>query len=81
MEFTALLMFRKAIHIIQHSFVVLSYQVCLTELLYIPEENHSKVYTSSWTVHILTMQGNPLNVFTQKRSSGYRTRIAARTRH
>jgi hypothetical protein len=66
MEYAALLMFRKAAHIIQHSFATLSYQVYLTELFYIPEDNHSKIYTSTGTTHVRTMQGNPLNVFMQK---------------
>jgi hypothetical protein len=66
MEFTALLMFRKAAHITQHSFAILSSHVCLTELLYIPEENHSRVDTSTWTMHVNIMQGDPLKVFTQK---------------
>jgi hypothetical protein len=65
MEPTALLMFRKAAHTIQRSFAILLYQVCFTEFLHIPEENHSKVYTSTWTMHIRIMQGDPLNVFTQ----------------
>jgi hypothetical protein len=76
-ESTVLFMFRKAAYIIQHSFAILSYQVCSTELLYIPEENHSKVYTSTSTMCVRTMQRDPLNVFAQKRSSGYRTRLPA----
>jgi hypothetical protein len=59
-ESRALLMLRKAAHIIQHSLAILSYQVCLTELLYIPEENHSKVYTSTWTIHIHIIQDHSL---------------------
>jgi hypothetical protein len=55
MESTALLLFQKVAHVIQHSFVILSYQVCLTELLHIPEDNHSKIYTSTWTIHVCTM--------------------------
>jgi hypothetical protein len=50
MESTALLTFRKAAYIIRHSFAILLYQGCLTELLYIPEENHSKVCPSTWTM-------------------------------
>jgi hypothetical protein len=38
----------------------------LTGLLYIPEENHSKIYASTWTMHMRIMQGDQLNVFTQK---------------
>jgi hypothetical protein len=83
MESTALLMFRKATHIIQHSFALLSYQVCLTGLFYIPEQSHSTVYasTSTWTMHVHIMQADPLNVFTQKRTTEYRTRPTARTWH
>jgi hypothetical protein len=66
MESTALLMFRKAVYIIQHSFAILWHQVCLRELLYIPEENHSKVYASTWTMRVRIMQGDLLNVLTQK---------------
>jgi hypothetical protein len=35
----------------------------LAELLHIPEENHSKLYTSTGTMHASIMQGDPLNVF------------------
>jgi hypothetical protein len=66
MESAVLLMFQKTTHIIQHSFAILSFQVCLTELLDIPEENHSRVYTSTSTMHVRTMQGDQLNVFMQK---------------
>jgi hypothetical protein len=78
MESTALLMFQKAAHIIRHSFAILSYQICLTELLYIPEENYSKVSPSAWTMHFRPIEGDRLNVFTQERYSGYRTRLTAR---
>jgi hypothetical protein len=66
MEFTPLLIFRKAAHRIQHSFVIFSDEVCLTELLYVPEENHSKFYTPIWTMHVRIRQDDPLNAFTQK---------------
>jgi hypothetical protein len=64
-----MLMFQEAAYIIDHSFEVLSYQICLTELRYIPEENHSKIYTSTWTTHVGKMHNDPLNVFTQKDSA------------
>jgi hypothetical protein len=51
----------------------------LTELLYIPEENHTKIETSTWRIHVDIIQDDPLNVFTQKGSSGYRIRLTART--
>jgi hypothetical protein len=59
MESTALLMFRKTAQIFQYSFAILSSQVCLTEFRYIPEENHSKVYTSGRTMLVSIMQGDP----------------------
>jgi hypothetical protein len=43
MESTASLMVGRAAYLIQHSFAILSYQVCLTDLLSTPEENYSKV--------------------------------------
>jgi hypothetical protein len=39
MESTALLKVQKAADRIQQSFAILSYQVCFTEVLCIPEEN------------------------------------------
>jgi hypothetical protein len=81
MESTALLMFRKAAHISQHSFAIPLYQVYLTERICVPEEDHLNVYTSTWTMHVHIMHGDPLNVFTQKRFAGCRTRFTARISH
>jgi hypothetical protein len=45
------------------------------ELPYLPEENHSKVYTSTWTMYVRILQGDAVNVFTQRRSSEYRASL------
>jgi hypothetical protein len=39
---------------------------CLRKLLSIPKDNYSDIYASAWTMHVRIMQGDPLNVFTQK---------------
>jgi hypothetical protein len=61
-------------------FAMLSYHVCLTELLYIPENNHSKVF-----VHLDNARPDNARQSTEcfhaKRSSGYRTRLTAQTSH
>jgi hypothetical protein len=41
----------------------------LERLLFIPEENHSKINTSTRTMHFRIMPGGPLNIFTQNDST------------
>jgi hypothetical protein len=54
--------------------------LCLLDgITFHSRKKRPKVYICTWTIHVRIMQGDPMNVFMQKRSIRYRTRLTART--
>jgi hypothetical protein len=81
MGHTASKMCKKALPTIQHSFAISLYLVWFRDSVQIPHEDHWKVATSTWTMHVHTIRNDPPNVFALRRSSEYRNRLTVPTEH